>query len=131
MKTILWVSRHAMTPRQFAQLQDIYGEIHITQLDNTLSDVSAILDVPADVYAVVLPLSLLASLRQRTDKEIIQSVSGRIPTGRTIVNPANGAEEQEYVFDHIYWQRILRLELETEIIEPNAGSSADESIIIV
>ena len=66
--------------------------------------------------AVVLPLGLLAALRQRTKKEIIQSVSGRIPTGNSILNPASGIAEQEYLFDHLHWQRIRRLELETDIL---------------
>lgn len=121
MKQILWVSRHAMTPRQSAQLTEIYGEVTVQQLDSTISDVSSILSHPADVYAVVLPLSLLHALRQSTDKDIIQSVSGRIPTGKTSVNPATGLEEQEYIYDHLYWQRVVRLELETEILKPGGG----------
>ena len=116
MKQILWVSRHSMTTRQTEQLNRIYGEVQITQMDATISDIADILAVPADVYAVVLPLSLLAALRQNTDKEIIQSISGRVPTGRTVYNPANGINEQEYIFDHLHWQRIVRLELETEIL---------------
>ena len=116
MKQILWVSRHTMTPRQTEQLNRIYGEVQITQMDATISDIADILAVPADVYAVVLPLSLLAALRQNTDKEIIQSISGRVPTGRTVYNPTNGINEQEYTFDHLHWQRIVRLELETEIL---------------
>lgn len=121
MKQILWVSRHAMTPRQAEQLSEIYGEVTVQQLDSTISDVSSILSHPADVYAVVLPLSLLHALRQSTNKDIIQSVSGRIPTGKTSVNPATGNEEQEYIYDHLYWQRIVRLELETEILKAKEG----------
>ena len=117
MKTILWVSRHAMTERQREQLSQIYGEVSIRQFDQTVTEIASILGCPADIYAVVLPLGLLAALRRNTDKEIIQSVFGRIPTGNMTVNPATGAEEQEYAYDHLYWQRILRLEMETEIIE--------------
>ena len=117
MKTILWVSRHGMTPNQRQQLSDYYGDIEIKQLDSTVSDISEILSVPADVYAVVLPLNLLAGLRENTDKDIIQAISGRVPTGNMIVNPATGCEEQEYIYDHLYWQRIVRLELETEILK--------------
>lgn len=116
MKQILWVSRHGLTARQTEQLSRIYGETEIRQLDCTVSSVDTILACPADVYAVVLPLGLLAELRKRTDAEIIQSVSGRVPTGRMTVNPATGAEEPEYAFDHLCWQRIVRLELETEIL---------------
>lgn len=120
MKKILWVSRHAMTDRQREQLFQIYGDVSIRQFDQTVTDIAAILACPADVYAVVLPIGLLAALRNNTDKEIIQSVSGRVPTGNLIVNPATGEEEQEYAYDHLYWQRILRLELETEILNGKA-----------
>jgi len=118
MKKIVWVSRHTMTHRQAAQLSAIYGEITVEQLDSTVQDVSEILARPADVYAVVLPLALLHALRQHTDSDIIQPVSGRVRTGRMTVNPATGREEPEYAFDHLFWQRIVRLELETETLLP-------------
>jgi hypothetical protein len=106
-----------MTERQEQQLFQIYGTPQIRQLDSTVKDAAEILAIPADVYAVVLPLDILASLRSRTDREIIQPVSGRVPTGNMTVNPATGTEEPEYAFDHLYWQKILRLELETEIMK--------------
>ena len=115
-KTVLWVSRHAMTPRQEKQLYQIYGDIRIQQLDGTFTDAADIAAVSADIYAVVLPVGLLAALRRLTDREIIIPVSGRVPTGRTVLNPANGASEPEYAYDHLQWQRILRLELESEIL---------------
>ena len=115
MKTILWVSRHDMTQPQLAQLKEVYGDICIAKLDSTVADTAEILASPADVYAVVLPLNLLAELRRNTDKEVIQSVSGRVPTGKTVLNPATGEYEQEYAYAHLYLQRILRPELETEV----------------
>ena len=117
MKTILWVSRHQMTAQQEQQLYKIYGEVRIFRLDRTVEHAAEITAIPADIYAVVLPLGLLAELRQATGCEIIQPVSGRVPTGRTAVNPATGTEEPEYAFSHLYWQRILRLELETETLQ--------------
>jgi hypothetical protein len=115
-----------MTQQQQQQLYQIYGDIRIRTLDQTVTDIAAILACPADVYAVVLPLGLLAALRQETEKEIIQPVSGRIPTGGTHINPASGSEEQEYAFEHLYWQRILRLELETEILDVKSGTCKPE-----
>ena len=50
--------------------------------------------------------------------DLIEPFSGRVKTGRMIVNPATGCGEPEYTFDHLCWQRIIRLELETEGLMP-------------
>ena len=66
-----------------------------------------------DVVAAVLPLTMLAELMKLSGgKPVLQSVSGRIPTGEIRELP-DGREEQEFAFAHRYWERILRLEIET------------------
>ena len=115
MKKILWVSRHKMTETQLSDLHRIYGEFQLTKFDQTVENIEAILTVPADVYAVVLPLQLLADLKKATNAEIIQPVSGRVRTkSAKYHNQASGSLETEYIFEHLYWQKIKRLELETE-----------------
>lgn len=115
MKHILWVSRHQMTEAQLTDLHRIYGEFTLTQFDQTVETIDAVLAFHADVYAVVLPLQLLADLKQATNVEIIQPVSGRVRTENAKYhNQASGSLETEYIFEHLYWQKINRLELETE-----------------
>lgn len=111
MKKILWVSRHAMTQEQSEDLERIYGKSEIIQYDKTVENVKNILRNDIDVYAVVLPVNLISDLRKITDSEIIQSVSGRVSTGRTDVN-----NETEYIFRHLYWQKIIKFDIETERI---------------
>ena len=115
MKKILWVSRHCMTEAQLTDLHRIYGDFTLTQFDRTVETIDPILAVPADVYAVVLPLQLLADLKHATNAEIIQPVSGRVRTeSAKYHNQASGSLETEYLFKHLYWQKINRLALETE-----------------
>ena len=114
MKRILWVSRHAMTKEQSDDLERIYGEVEIIQYDKTVENVKDILRNDVDVYAVVLPINLISDLRKNTTAEIIQSVSGRVSTGKTIISKASGKYESEYVFQHLYWQKIKNFDIETE-----------------
>lgn len=114
MKRILWVSRHAMTKEQFDDLERIYGEVEIIQYDKTVENVKDILRNDVDVYAVVLPINLISDLRKNTTAEIIQSVSGRVSTGKTVISKASGKYESEYVFQHLYWQKIKNFDIETE-----------------
>lgn len=109
MKRILWVSRHTMTREQSEDLERIYGKAEIIQYDKTVENAKDILRNDIDVYAVVLPVNLISDLRKITDSEIIQSVSGRVSTGRKAVN-----NETEYIFKHLYWQKIIKFDMETE-----------------
>lgn len=111
---ILWVSRHTMTSEQLEDLHRIYGDFEISQLDKTIKDVKEILEIQADVYAVVLPMNLLIKLRNSTNADIIQPISERISTGNKVLNPANNVYENEYVFKHMYWERILKAYIELE-----------------
>ena len=103
-----------MTEEQKADLLRIYGEIELVQHDDTVSDISAIISFAADVYAVVLPIDLIAELKKNTSAEVIQPVSGREKTDRSMINNATGKAETEYIYKHLYWQRINKCEIETE-----------------
>lgn len=114
MKKILWVSRHAMTSDQMADLERIYGVFELIQYDETLTDITTLLEYDVDVYAVVLPIDLIALLRKSTSSDVIQPVSGRVKTDRLIINNATGEYENEYLYRHLYWQLITKCEIETE-----------------
>lgn len=113
-KKILWVSRHTMTNEQRADLDRIYTKCEIIQFDETINDVTVLLEFNADVYAVVLPLDLVAHLKISTSADIIQPVSGRVKSEKLILNNATGKYENEYVYKHLYWQLIKKCEIETE-----------------
>lgn len=113
-KKILWVSRHSMTSEQTADLERIYGAFELIQHDETLTDITPLLEYNVDVYAVVLPVDLISLLRKSTSADIIQPVSGRVKTDRLIINNATGKYENEYVYKHLYWQLIRKCEIETE-----------------
>lgn len=113
-KRIIWVSRHAMTNEQKADLERIYGQTELIQYDETLDNIAPLLALDADVYAVVLSAALIADLIKATSAEVIQPVSGRVRTGRTVFNSATGRNENEYVYKHLCWQRIVCFEFETE-----------------
>lgn len=103
-----------MTNEQLNDLQRIYKNFEIIQYDKTVADVNDILKFNADVYAVVLPLNLISELLAATSSEIIQPVSGRVETGEKILNKASSQLESEYVYKHVYWQKIIECKITTE-----------------
>ena len=117
MKTVFWISRHEMTPNQRADLERALGD-HI-RLDCWKDSVKDLAELDeslerADVVAAVLPMGLLAQLVNRVpDKPVLQAVSGRKPTGRTVTLD-DGRREQEFLFDHLYWEQILHAEFRTQ-----------------
>ena len=109
---ILWISRHDMTDEQLTDLHRIYGNFELQKLDKTIQNVNDILQINADVYAVVLPLNILIELKENTSADIIQPVSERILSNRVVFNFANGKYEKEYIFKHMYWQKIIKADIE-------------------
>ncbi len=105
-----------MTKEQIDDLTRIYGEAEIIQVDQTINRAEDILAIDADVYAVVLPIDIIAELKKQTEKDVIRPVSSRVKSDVTKINPANGLMESEYIFRHEGWQRINRIEIDTEIL---------------
>ena len=61
----------------------------------------------------VIQTELLAELVTLADERpVLQSVSGRRFTGSTL-HLADGQTEPEIAFEHLYWQQIVKLELQT------------------
>lgn len=120
MKEILWLSRHKMTEAQFADLKRIYGKIEVKTFDQSVSGWKDVVEAGADcdVLAVVLPPAILADLTnpRNNQKPVIRAKANRVPTGKTIINPATGKEETEYRFEHAGWERVLKIEVVVEAL---------------
>ena len=115
---ILWLSRHAMTDDQITDLERIYGDIEIHKVNETVSSYKDVIDIGKDddVFAVVLPPAILVDLvnPKNNSKPVIRAIANRVPTGETVVNPATGKDETEYRFEHVGWERVLKLYVATE-----------------
>ena len=111
---MLWISRHALNQEQLADLKRVYGtEPEITVWDKTVGNVGELRDAvrKSDVVGAVLPLDMVAAfLRFYPGKPLIRSVSERVPTGRMISDGMG--EVSEYVFRHVCWEQVLRLDME-------------------
>ena len=118
MVKVLWVSRHTMTQAQEADLRRIYGEIEVKQFADSVESAKQVTEqgTDCDVLAVVLPPAFLADLTNPrvNQKPVIRAIANRVATGRTVVNPATGAEEPEMKFEHSGWERVVKVEIVTE-----------------
>ena len=117
MTRIFWLSRHTMTEAQMADLNRIYGDVELIQHEGSVRDAAEVLELSkdCDVLAVVLPPAILANLvnPRVNSKPVIRAKANRVPTGRTVLNPATGKEEAEFRFEHAGWEQIKRIVVET------------------
>ena len=115
MKTVLWISRHSMTPEQRSDLERIMGgPVCLRPWRETVSDIADLASAmrEADAVAAVLPPELLAGLlRLAQGKPVFIAVSERLPTGQMAEN-----SEPEFAFVHRCWRQLLRLEIETRTL---------------
>ena len=118
MMNILWLSRHVMTDEQLQDLIRIYGEVQVTSYNQSVSSWKDVVTAgeDCDILAVVLPPAILGDLinPRNNSKPVIRAVANRVATGNTVVNPASGAEETEYRFQHVAWEQIKKIEIITE-----------------
>lgn len=119
MKKVLWVSRHEMTPSQRADLERVMQDsVELNHWRNTVEDVQELAPAieQADSLAVVLPLQMLAQVFALAgEKPVLQAISGRERTGRTILL-SDGRQEPEFLYVHRGWQQLIRLDLETRML---------------
>ena len=98
MKTVLWISRHAMTEPQLHDLARVLGDtVQVLPYTQTVKQADGLrpLIEQADAIAAVLPVELLAELVTLADERpVLQSVSGRRFTGSTL-HLADGQTEPE------------------------------------
>jgi len=103
-----------MTGEQIRDLERILDDsVCLILWKDTVRDVSVLLPQieQADAIAAVLPTELMARLMPLAGtRPVLQSVSGRQATGKTITLP-DGRQEPEFSFSHLYWQQILRLDV--------------------
>ncbi|MCC8098980.1 MAG: hypothetical protein LIO78_02805 [Clostridiales bacterium] len=116
-KTVLWISRHTMTPDQLADLERIMGgPVRLLVWADTVSSMEELRPLleQADAVAAVLPLEKLAQLLEMAgEKPVLQGISRRVPTGRT-VQLADGRTEQEFAYVHEGWQQLLEVRVRTK-----------------
>lgn len=115
---VLWLSRHPMTEDQERDLLDICGEkTTIKHVQLTARTCQEIVEAGADcdILAVVLPEGLMSELLnpENNTKPVLRAHSHRKPTGKKIINPATGAEEDERMFVHDYWELVEQYDIKT------------------
>jgi hypothetical protein len=111
---ILWLSRHTMTKEQVDDLHEIYGDIEIKRYQQTIKNYREVIKLGADcdVFAVVLPIAIIADLVSNVNKPVIRAKTTRVPTGCVYVN-GYGNEEMEYRFQHNGWEQVKNIQVET------------------
>ena len=111
MKKVLWISRHEMTPAQRGDLERVMGgPVELLPWRDTVRDAQELAPAVAesDAVAAVLPPELLCRvLRLAGGRPVMQSVSARRATGRTVAAP-DGRLEPEFAFEHTGWQLSQR-----------------------
>jgi len=108
MKKLLWFSRHPLNEDQLNDLQRIFGELAINQVNKTVNNAYEIEEeiTEADIIGIVAPIHLQEQfLKLAGEKPVISCRNKRIidPTDNTKVN---------FVFDG--WYRIVKIEVITE-----------------
>ena len=110
MKKLLWFSRHSLNEDQLNDLQRIFGELAISQVNKTVNSAYEIEDeiTEADIVAIVAPIHLQQQfLRIAGDKPVISCRNKRI-----LIKTDNGEDKVDFIFDG--WYRIVKIEVVTE-----------------
>jgi hypothetical protein len=105
MKKVLWFSRHEMTKEQRKDLERIYGEISINQINKTINSAYELQEEieQHDVIAIVAPINLQQQfLKLAGEKPVIACRSKRIVDGENNV---------VFIFDG--WYQIIKIDVVT------------------
>ena len=116
MSKVLWLSRHVMTEEQKKDLQRIYGDdVEVKTCNKNVVGWKDVVEAgeDCDILAVVLPPAILADLTnpRNNTKPVIRAKANRVPTGAKIRNPATGKLEDEFQFEHIAWEQVMKVEV--------------------
>lgn len=113
MKTVLWISRHNLVPKQVYGLECLCGgPFRLIQHRENVEDIAELLpDIrQADIVAAVLPVHLLAQLKTvAMDTPVLLDQTNR----ELIPNPGG---EPLTRYSHGGWKEIAALEL--KLIQP-------------
>lgn len=119
MTKILWLSRHVMTDDQLADLNRIYGKVEINHISSQVTTAQEVVELgqECDVLAVVLPMPILSDLvnPRINSKPVLRARSKRVAIGEEL-NPANNQMEQKYMFQHAGWEKVMKIEVVTELL---------------
>jgi len=125
-KRVLWLSRHAPTEEQCLDLEATLGPVEIIQHTESVRDAEEVIFLMAehrcDEVVAVLPLNILADLVKKGIKPIRAVMERRI-VKRGLSD--DGEETLEAEFKFKYFERVLKVEVETERLggrECNCGS---------
>jgi len=122
---VLWLSRHAPTEEQCLDLEATLGPVEIIQHTESVRDAEEVIFLMAEhkcnEIVAVLPLNILADLVKRGIKPI------RAVMERKVIRKglSDGEETLEAEFKFKYFERVLKVEVETERLggrECNCGS---------
>lgn len=103
MKKVLWFSRHQMTEEQLKDLQRIYGNIEINQINKTIQSAYELKDEidSHDIIAIVAPIHLQEQfLKLAKDKPVISCRNKRV---------FNEEGKVQFIFDG--WYQIRKIEV--------------------
>lgn len=112
MRTVLWISRHALSFEQREDLERICrGPFFIRQIQETVENIVSLAPAiaEADVIAAVLPTQLLADLAAASAGKPVL-VEKCI---RTIIPQTSG--EPKTIFRHGSWMQVAKLEYKEQI----------------
>jgi hypothetical protein len=109
MKKVLWFSRHELSVEQLSDLQRIFGEVEVSQVNKTITAANEIRDDinEADVIAIVAPLPLQQQFLQIANgKPVVFCKNDRI------VDPDDNSK---VTFSHAGWFQIKEIKV---VFEP-------------
>lgn len=105
MKKVLWFSRHELSIEQLADLERIFGQVTVHQVNKTITRAAEIRDdiEAADIVAIVAPLPLQQEFLQLAgERPVIFCKNDRI------VDPADNSK---VTFKHAGWFRIREIKV--------------------
>lgn len=112
-KTILWISRHPILPKQKQELRRIFGECEVWQFKNKVRDIAHIFELiqksKADEVVTVLPLSIIMQLVERGIKPLYAVMKSTNPEDADYIDEGTG---RAYKFTKFV--RIVKFEMVTE-----------------
>lgn len=112
-KKVLWFSRHEMSNEQLSDLERIFGQVEINQVNKTVQTAFELKEEieAADVVAIVAPINMQQQfLKLAGNRPVITATSERI-----LKKQADGSEDK-VVFQFKNWLKLIKIEVVTEVL---------------